>query len=191
MLSERDRQITTSTSINNQSPAALPCRRARFTGDSEFCTGFTSFSGIVGLVLTHRMSLSSPVVTSGTLHIHSISGSSGSTMATRRIVASEKTILEKDDVVGSSPAAGDKSNITPAVPMEVIMKLLGFTFAMIVLPIGTYFATVDFLFRGNSTFAGALAAVMANVVLIGYIVVAMKEDQSDQLEAKKEAKKDR
>lgn len=32
---------------------------------------------------------------------------------------------------------------------------------------------------------------MANVVLIGYIVVAMKEDQSDQLEAKKEAKKDR
>ncbi|KDN67041.1 putative VMA21-like domain-containing protein [Colletotrichum sublineola] len=137
-------------------------------------------------------------------------------MATRRIVASEKTILEKDDVVGPSPAAGDKSNISPAVPMEVIMKLLGFTFAMIVLPIGTYFATVDFIFRGgllrcaglssgpeitvqiwltsipgNSTFAGALAAVMANVVLIGYVIVAMKEDQSDQLEAKKETKKDR
>ncbi|GKT42372.1 vacuolar basic amino acid transporter 2 [Colletotrichum spaethianum] len=112
-------------------------------------------------------------------------------MATRRIVASEKTILEKDDVVGSSPAAGDKSNITPAVPTDVILKLLGFTFAMIVLPIGTYFATVDFLFKGNSTFAGALAAVMANVVLISYVIVAMKEDQSDQLEAKKEAKKDR
>lgn len=70
-------------------------------------------------------------------------------MATRRIVASEKTILEKDDVVGSSPAAGDKSNITPAVPMDVILKLLGFTFAMIVLPIGTYFVTVDFLFKGR------------------------------------------
>ncbi|CCF37338.1 vacuolar ATPase assembly integral membrane protein VMA21 [Colletotrichum higginsianum] len=112
-------------------------------------------------------------------------------MATRRIVASEKTILEKDDVVGSSPAAGDKSNITPAVPMDVILKLLGFTFAMIVLPIGTYFVTVDFLFKGNSTFAGALAAVMANVVLISYVIVAMKEDQSDQLEAKKELKKDR
>lgn len=70
-------------------------------------------------------------------------------MATRRIVASEKTILEKDDRVGSSPAAGEKSNITPAVPMEVIIKLLGFTLAMVVLPIGTYFATVDFIFKGT------------------------------------------
>jgi hypothetical protein len=37
-------------------------------------------------------------------------------MATRRIVASEKTILEKDDHIGSSPAADQKSNIAPAVP---------------------------------------------------------------------------
>ncbi|KAF4913945.1 Vacuolar ATPase assembly integral membrane protein VMA21 [Colletotrichum viniferum] len=112
-------------------------------------------------------------------------------MATRRIVASEKTILEKDDSVGASPAAGEKSNITPAVPTDVIMKLLGFTLAMIVMPIGTYFATVDFLFKGNSTFAGGLAAVVANVVLITYVIVAMKEDQSDQLGDWKEAKKDR
>ncbi|KAF6808265.1 vma21-like domain-containing protein [Colletotrichum musicola] len=112
-------------------------------------------------------------------------------MATRRIVASEKTILEKDDHVGSSPAAGEKSNITPAVPMEVIIKLLGFTLAMIVMPIGTYFATVDFIFKGNSTFAGGLAAVVANVVLISYVIVAMKEDQSDKLGDWKEGKKDR
>lgn len=32
---------------------------------------------------------------------------------------------------------------------------------------------------------------MANVVLISYVIVAMKEDQSDQLEAKKQGKKDR
>jgi len=37
-------------------------------------------------------------------------------MATRRIVASEKTILEKDDRIGSSPAANERSNISPAVP---------------------------------------------------------------------------
>jgi len=32
---------------------------------------------------------------------------------------------------------------------------------------------------------------MANVVLIGYIVVAYNEDQSDQLDTKKEGKKER
>ena len=53
------------------------------------------------------------------------------------------------------------------------------------------FAT-HLVFRGNSTLAGATAAVMANVVLVAYVVVAMREDQSDQLAAqKKESKKDR
>ena len=37
-------------------------------------------------------------------------------MATRRIISQEKTILEKDDTIGSSPAADEKSNIAPAVP---------------------------------------------------------------------------
>lgn len=44
---------------------------------------------------------------------------------------------------------------------------------------------------GNSTYAGALAAIMANVVLIAYIVVAMAEDQSESQDGKKEGKKDR
>lgn len=101
------------------------------------------------------------------------------------------------------------------------MKLLAFTLGMIVIPIGSYFVTVDTVFNGkqsnpahrpspttkapktdhvcpyvpgNSTYAGALAAIMANVVLVGYIFVAMAEDQSDQLEgggAPKDGKKDR
>lgn len=90
----------------------------------------------------------------------------------------------------------------------MIVKLLAFTFAMIVVPIGSYFATVSTVFKGprfplflahrvcygpetdhpplgNSTFAGATAAIMANVVLIAYVFVAMREDQSDQEEEKK------
>lgn len=101
-------------------------------------------------------------------------------MATRRIIAQEKTLLEKDDSIGASPAASEKSNIAPAVPASVIAKLLAFTLAMVVVPIGSYFATVDTLFRGNSTLAGVLAAVMANVVMVSYIVVAMREDQSEE-----------
>ncbi|KAH6895204.1 hypothetical protein B0T10DRAFT_477373 [Thelonectria olida] len=105
-------------------------------------------------------------------------------MATRRIVASEKTILDQDDTVE------EKSNISPAVPSDVIFKLIAFTLAMIIIPIGSYFV-VKTVFNGNSTFAGGFAALMANVVLVGYIVVAFKEDQSDELDKKKpESKKD-
>ncbi|KAG8164776.1 hypothetical protein KVR01_005051 [Diaporthe batatas] len=109
-------------------------------------------------------------------------------MATQRIISTEKTILDKDDM--DSGSSGSKSNIAPAVPMDVIVKLLAFTFAMIVVPIGSYFATVNTVFKGNSTFAGATAAIMANVVLIAYVIVAMREDQSEQYD-KKEGKKDR
>ncbi|KAJ6445622.1 VMA21-like domain-containing protein [Purpureocillium lavendulum] len=107
-------------------------------------------------------------------------------MATRRIISTEKTILEKDD----HPT--EKSNISPVVPRHVIFKLLGFTLAMIVVPIGSYFLTVNSVFKGNSSYAGGLAALLANVVLVAYVVVAMKEDQSEQEAAlRPETKKDR
>jgi len=108
-------------------------------------------------------------------------------MATRRIVNTERTILEKDD------HEEEKSNISPAVPMDVIYKLLAFTLAMISVPIGGYFITVNTIFKGNSSFAGGFAAVLANVVLVAYIITAMKEDQSETLgpSKKPESKKDK
>ncbi|KAJ4173482.1 vacuolar ATPase assembly integral membrane protein vma21 [Fusarium falciforme] len=106
-------------------------------------------------------------------------------MATRRIIATEKTILDKDDPIE------EKSDIAPAVPKDVIYKLLAFTIGMIVLPIGSYFLTVNTIFRGNSSFAGGFAAVMANVVLVAYIVVAMKEENAEQPgKPKSDSKKD-
>ncbi|RQM07006.1 hypothetical protein DH86_00000156 [Scytalidium sp. 3C] len=106
-------------------------------------------------------------------------------MTSRRIISTEKTILDKDDLAADQK----KSDTTPAVPAHVIFKLLGFTLAMIVAPIGTYFLTLNNVYGGNSTFAGATAAIMANVVLVGYIIVAMKEDQEENKEAAEKEKK--
>lgn len=90
----------------------------------------------------------------------------------------------------STPSPSEKSlqpntgssDTTPLVSSSVIKTLLAFTAAMVIFPIGSYFLTVNTIFRGNSTFAGGFAALVANVVLIGYVVVAWMDDQEDQRE---------
>lgn len=114
-------------------------------------------------------------------------------MSTRRIVSDRKTLSEeKNDFSPEEKndfSPDEKSNITPAVPATVIYKLLAFTLAMFAGPILTYFLSLKTIFRGNSTFAGATAAIMANVVLISYVVMAFQDDQTETLEAAEKEKK--
>ncbi|KAF9245477.1 hypothetical protein DTO006G1_2232 [Penicillium roqueforti] len=87
--------------------------------------------------------------------------------------------------VAAKPEPQGTSDVAPAVPADVIYKLLGFTAAMIVGPIGMYFLTVNSIFSGSSTLAGITAAVTANAVLFAYIYVAWTEDQEDRQAASK------
>ena len=41
------------------------------------------------------------------------------------------------------------------------------------------------LHEGNNTFAGATAAVVANLVLIAYVIEALREDDADNKDSKK------
>ncbi len=56
---------------------------------------------------------------------------------------------------------------------------------MVVVPLGSFFFTRAYVFSGNSSYSGGFAALMANVVLIAYVIVAMLEDQGEQQEKKK------
>ncbi|KAI9795381.1 MAG: vacuolar ATPase assembly integral membrane protein vma21 [Candelina submexicana] len=110
-------------------------------------------------------------------------------MTSRRIISNEKTVLDKDDATDSSPSASKISNISPVVSHSVIVKLLAFTLAMMIGPLAAYYLTLRTIFKGNSVWAGATAAITANVVLIAYVVVAFYEDQSESLAAEEEDKK--
>ena len=42
---------------------------------------------------------------------------------------------------------------------------------------------------GNSTWAGATAAIIANVVLVAYVIVAFRDDESEKLAMEDKARK--
>lgn len=78
-----------------------------------------------------------------------------------------------------------------------MFKLLFFTAAMIILPLGTYWFTLNYIFEGtllsdfsflcnlltigyNYTKAGVSAIAAAHIVLFSYIYVALNEDGQDK-----------
>lgn len=59
---------------------------------------------------------------------------------------------------------------------------------MFTAPLMAYYSTVNAVFKGNSTYAGALAALVANLVLFGYVIAAVREDQGEGGQGRKGGK---
>ncbi|KAL4818141.1 vacuolar ATPase assembly integral membrane protein vma21 [Aspergillus spinulosporus] len=98
-------------------------------------------------------------------------------MATRRPGKSYADAAAPGSTPGETPSELS-SDTSPAVPMHVIYKLIGFTVAMITTPVGMYFVSVTF--GASTTVAGIIAAVMANIILFLYIYVAWQEDKEER-----------
>ncbi|KAH7343722.1 hypothetical protein B0J17DRAFT_713884 [Rhizoctonia solani] len=80
--------------------------------------------------------------------------------------------------------------VEDAVDSAVLFKLSGFSIALAVVPLSSYFLSLNYVWGGNSTYAALTAVVSANVVLIAYILLSISEDRESRPAAPKESKKD-
>ncbi|KAF8339208.1 uncharacterized protein EI90DRAFT_2877107, partial [Cantharellus anzutake] len=60
-----------------------------------------------------------------------------------------------------------------------LAKLLTFAISLAVVPICSYFMSLTYVWRGNANYAAITAIVMANVVLVSYIIVSILEDKGE------------
>ncbi|PWN42629.1 hypothetical protein IE81DRAFT_275751, partial [Ceraceosorus guamensis] len=71
------------------------------------------------------------------------------------------------------------SNVAPRgkdPAIGVYYKLALFSFFIFAAPLTAYYVSITHLSKDNTTFAGGIAALVVNIVLVAYIVVAFLED---------------
>ncbi|KIK65372.1 hypothetical protein GYMLUDRAFT_159045 [Collybiopsis luxurians FD-317 M1] len=79
----------------------------------------------------------------------------------------------------SEQAAVGKIN-TNAASNGTLFKLVVFSLSLGIVPLTSYYASLHYIWDGNSTFAAITAIVAANVVLIAYIILSILEDKQTQ-----------
>ncbi|KDQ21076.1 hypothetical protein BOTBODRAFT_27077 [Botryobasidium botryosum FD-172 SS1] len=59
---------------------------------------------------------------------------------------------------------------------SILTKLLTFSIALAIAPIGSYFISIWYIFKGNSVYAALIAIVASNLVLAAFIFASVLED---------------
>ncbi|KAK9239242.1 hypothetical protein V1525DRAFT_56750 [Lipomyces kononenkoae] len=77
--------------------------------------------------------------------------------------------------IASTSQAGQAASAS-TVPPNVIKALAIFTIAMVTAPLSSFYISLNYIFDGNRQWAGLVAALVANVVVIGYVMFAWNED---------------
>ncbi|TFK76023.1 hypothetical protein BDN72DRAFT_954551 [Pluteus cervinus] len=79
------------------------------------------------------------------------------------------------------------------VARGVFLKLIIFSIALGVAPLGSYYGSLNSIWGGNSTYAAITAVGAANAVLIAYIITSLLEDQgtSQPIQPAGESRKNR
>ncbi|KAL0582035.1 vacuolar ATPase assembly integral membrane protein vma21 [Marasmius crinis-equi] len=80
--------------------------------------------------------------------------------------------------------------VADAAAGGTLIKLIIFSISLGVAPLGSYYASLKYLWNGNTIYAAITAVVAANIVLITYIVLSLLEDKPT-VQKKPETKKER
>ncbi|VDC02551.1 unnamed protein product [Peniophora sp. CBMAI 1063] len=67
---------------------------------------------------------------------------------------------------------------------QVLFKLILFSIALGVVPLGSYFLSQKYIFDGNTTYAAVVAIIGANVVLVTYILLSVLDDKREEASKK-------
>ncbi|KAF9075947.1 hypothetical protein BDP27DRAFT_1314782 [Rhodocollybia butyracea] len=79
----------------------------------------------------------------------------------------------------SDQAAVGKLN-TNVASSGTLFKLVAFSLSLGIVPLASYYASLHFVWDGNSTFAAITAVFAANLVLVIYIVLSILDDRQTQ-----------
>ncbi|EGN96873.1 hypothetical protein SERLA73DRAFT_185089 [Serpula lacrymans var. lacrymans S7.3] len=77
----------------------------------------------------------------------------------------------------------------------ILLKLIFFSASLAVLPISSYFISQKYFWSGNANYAAITAVLVANAVLVSYIVSSVMDDKESMRSAEQhklgESKKER